>query len=79
MDKSVTVRGRLTGLRHIDLDEPVVGMEGDVEVVVRQLPEHIEPVRGDIIGFIARLRPGTRSKEEIDSQIRLERDSWGER
>jgi len=35
MDKSVTVRGTLRNQRFIELDEPVAGMEGEVEVVVR--------------------------------------------
>jgi hypothetical protein len=78
MDKAVIVRGRLTGLRHIDLDEPVTGMEGAVEVVVRPLPRQIEQGQIDVFDFIARLSPGSRTKDEIDHQIQHERESWGE-
>jgi hypothetical protein len=35
MDRSVTVRGTLRNQQTIELHQPVVGMEGDVEVVLR--------------------------------------------
>jgi hypothetical protein len=35
--------------------------------------------RGNIIDFLNQLPAGTRSKEDIDEQIREERDSWGDR
>lgn len=79
MQKPITVRGRLTGPKRIDLDEPVNHVTGEVEVVVRP----IEPAPGkaaqDIFDFLRSLPPGTRSKEDIDRQIAEERDSWGDR
>jgi hypothetical protein len=38
MRRAITMRGRLTRRRFIVLDEPVPGMEGEVEVVVRCTP-----------------------------------------
>jgi hypothetical protein len=77
----VIVRGRLHG-RHIDLDEPVDQLDGEVEVVVRA----VEPARRErdkavenIFEFIRSLPAGARSKEDIDRQIAEERDSWGDR
>ena len=36
-------------------------------------------VIGDVFELIARLEPGTRSKDDIDKEVREERDSWGAR
>jgi len=77
MKKSIVVRGRLSGSRHIDLEEPVTGIEGEVEVVLRPVPVKPEKPKEGILDFIARMPGGTRSKEDIDRQIREERDSWG--
>ena len=78
MERGVVVRGRLHG-RHIDLDEPVDQLEGEVEVVVRPV-EHERPRAVEsIFDFIRKLPPGTRTKEDIDRQIAEERDSWGDR
>jgi len=78
MERGVVVRGRLHG-RHIDLDEPVDQIDGEVEVVVRAV-EHTpaKPVES-IFEFIRKLPPGTRTKEDIDRQIAEERDGWGDR
>jgi actin-like ATPase involved in cell morphogenesis len=73
MDTAVIVRGRVTDSRHIELDEPVGQLEGAVEVTLRPVP----PDQGeDIVEFLARLPGGTRTKEDIDRQVREERDSW---
>jgi hypothetical protein len=76
MERGVVVRRRLHG-RHIDLDESVDQLEG--EVVVRAAePAHPKPVES-ISEFIRKLPPGTRTKEDIDRQIVEERDSRGDR
>jgi hypothetical protein len=36
MDRAITVRGNLSDPSHIELDEPVSGIKGPVEVTVRQ-------------------------------------------
>ena len=78
MERGVVVRGRLHG-RQIDLEEAVDQLDGDVEVVVRAVePSHNKPVES-IFEFIRKLPPGTRTKEDIDSQLAEERDSWGDR
>ena len=74
----MVVRGRLHG-RHIDLDEAVDQLDGEVEVVVRSVePDRVGAIE-DIFAFIRSLPGGTRTKEDIDGQIAEERDSWGER
>ena len=78
MERGVVVRGRLHG-RHLDLDESVDQLEGEVEVVVRAVePAHAKPAES-IFEFIRKLPPGSRTKEDIDRQIAEERDSWGDR
>jgi len=78
MERAIVVRGKLADAKHIELDEPVTELEGPVEVVLRRVPSETEAQEEDIFDFIASLPPGTRSKEDIDRQIREERESWGD-
>ncbi len=78
MDRVVVVNGRLSDSRHVELDEPVTALEGEVEVALR--PAKMRPKTGEsIFDLIARLPGGARSKEDIDGQICAERDSWRDR
>ena len=74
----MVVRGRLHG-RHIDLDEPVDQLDGEVEVVVRSVERRDGIGVEDVFKFLRSLPPGTRTKDDIDRQIAEERDSWGDR
>ena len=78
MERAVVVRGKMADSQHIELDEPVTELEGAVEVVLRPLLAGVEGEEEDIFDFIAQLPPGTRSKADIDRQIREERESWGD-
>lgn len=77
METALIVRGRISNSRHIELDEAVPGVDGEVEVVVRRvtLPDRSGTV--DVFELISAASPGTRSKEDIDQQIAEERDGWG--
>jgi hypothetical protein len=79
MERAIVVRGKLAGARHIELEEPVTEIEGEVEVVLR--PARARPTGGDesIFDHIARLPGGSRSKDDIDRQVHEERDNWGDR
>ena len=79
METAFILRGRLSDSRHIELDEAVSGIEGEVEVVLRPvvMPGSAESV--DVFDLISAAIPGTRSKEDIDRQIADERGSWGDR
>jgi hypothetical protein len=79
MERAILVRGKLTDATHIELDEPVTDLEGTVDVVLRRAPSEEEAQDEDIFEFIAKLPPGGRTKEDIDRQIREERESWGDR
>jgi len=79
MERAVVVRGKLADSQHIELDEPVTELVGPVEVVLRPIPASVGSEEEDIFDFIAKLPPGTRSKEDIDRQMREERESWGDR
>ena len=76
MSRSIVAHGKLSDPRHIELAEPVSGVRGEVEVVIRQLPE---PSAQDIFDLIAGLGPGSRSKAEINRELRDERGSWSDR
>jgi hypothetical protein len=76
MNRGIVVRGRLSDPQHIELTEPVSEISGEVEVLIQPLPKG----RGeDVFDLIASLAPGTRSKADIDEEIRKERASWDER
>jgi hypothetical protein len=79
MERAVVVTGKLSDVRHVELDEAVTEIEGAVEVVLRPVKGRAAPAQESIFDLIARLPGGTRSKEDIDRQIREERESWGDR
>jgi hypothetical protein len=76
MANTITVKGRLTGPTTVELFEPVNSpLEGEfVEVVLRT-----QAAPGSVLKLLEHLKslpPGTRTREDIDAQIREERDSW---
>lgn len=75
MERAQVVRGWLRG-RHIDLDEPVSELDGEVEVTVRPVAATARPTVADLLVVVATFPPGTRTKEEIDRQIRDDRAGW---
>ena len=75
MERAVILKGRVTDDRHIELDEPLAEITGPVEVTLRPV-QTAEEESEDILDFLATLPPGTRTKDDIDRQIREERDSW---
>lgn len=79
METALILRGRLSNSRHIELDEPVPGSDGEVEVVLRRVAMSGEPAAVDVFELIAAAVPGLRSKEDIDRQLADERGSWGDR
>jgi len=48
----------------------------EVEVLVTPIARAGGKVEGKLSDYLRALPPGTRSKEDIDQQIREERDSW---
>jgi hypothetical protein len=79
METALILRGRLSNSRHIELDEPVPGVDGEVEVVLRRVAMPSGPTAVDVFELISATAPGVRSKEDIDRQLADERGSWGER
>jgi len=78
MVRAVVVKGHLVDSRRVELEEPVDVETREVEIIVRVA----EPASGakdsdGVAAFLRSLPPGTRSKAEIDQQIREERGSWG--
>ncbi len=79
MERAFILRGRLSNPQHIELDEPVSEIEGEVEVVLRRVTLPTEARSIDIFELIAASSPGARSKEDIDQQVADERGSWVDR
>ena len=79
MERAIVVRGRLSDERHLELDEAVADMAGELEVVIRRLNGQARPLGQTLLEFIAAMPPGIRTKEDIDAALRIERESWGDR
>jgi hypothetical protein len=77
MERGVVVRGRLHG-RHIELDEQVEDLDGEVEVLVRAVPA-ATPKPPDVLDVIGSLPAGRRTKADIDQQVADARAGWLDR
>jgi len=78
MVRAVVVKGHLVDSRRVELDEPVALETREVEVIVRVAePVDVTQDDGSVFTFLRSLPPGTRTKADIDEQIREERESWG--
>lgn len=75
MQNVVLIKGRLTGPRSVELDEPVTDMTGEVEVILRPY-QGADAKKQSVSAFLSSLPPGTRSREQIDQQLREERGEW---
>ena len=76
MERGVVVRGQLRG-RHIELEEGVEELDGEVEVFLRSVGTSPRPP--DVLDVIASMPVGTRSKSDIDSQLAEDRAGWSDR
>jgi hypothetical protein len=79
MQTAIVVKGRIISPTTIELDEPISQPNGSVEIIVRSLDEEQIASGETIFEFLRRLPPGTRTKEDIDRQIRQERNAWRDR
>ncbi|HEX4056614.1 MAG TPA: hypothetical protein VHX86_20330 [Tepidisphaeraceae bacterium] len=76
MQNAIVIKGRLVGSRKVELDEPAPNTQGEVEVIVRT-GNGAESNQGEsIFEFLRHLPAGTRSRDEIDRQIRQEHEDW---
>ena len=76
MTQAILIKGHLTGPRQVELDEPVPVGSTEVEVLVRAAgPVSVEDSWPE---YLRQLPPGGRARAEIDAQLKMERDSWGE-
>ena len=78
MDKAIVVKGRLTGPRIVELDEPIDDVGSEAEVILRRAASPTQNGQ-DLIAFLTNLPSGSRTKEDIDRQFAEERSSWDRR
>lgn len=75
MSEAVVIRGRFVNQTFVP-DEPLPAVEGRAELIV--IPTKTPAVRsGSIFDHFGKV-PVLRSAEDIASQVKDERDSWGE-
>lgn len=79
MQQAIVIKGRLVNPTTVELDEPVSGILGGVEIILRSIAQDHPDESETVFEFLRRLPPGTRTKDDIDEQIREERASWGDR
>jgi hypothetical protein len=72
---SVVVRGRITGVTTVELDEPVPDRVTGVEIVLHVHEAAEDPAQA-LLDFLVSLPAGTRSKEDIVRQIEEDRSAW---
>ncbi len=75
MHNAIVISGRLVGPRNVQLDEPVTDLHAQVEVIVRS--EQSQKLKEQKLAeFLGGLPSGTRSRRDIDEQLRSERAGW---
>jgi hypothetical protein len=79
MQRAFVVKGRMLTPTTVELAEPVTEVADEVEVLLRSAAGSVEEASETIFEFLRRLPPGARTKEDIDGQVREERDSWEQR
>jgi len=72
MPRTVVIKGRVVGPHTVELETALPDQAREVEVVARVA----DRVGGKLSDYVRSLPPGTRSNDDIDRQIREERDSW---
>mgnify|MGYP000706102052 CR=1 FL=1 len=73
MAQTRVLPGHVVGETTVRVDQPIPGDTAEVEVVL-----HLRKSGklGSVGEYVRQLPPGERTKEDIDRQIREERDSW---
>ena len=66
------MKGRLVGPKTVELDHPLPERTQDVQVVA----EVRDSTAGTLSDYLRGLPPGNRTKDDIDQQVREERDAW---
>lgn len=72
MSRTVVIKGRVVGPLTVELETPLPERTREVQVVARV----VDGVGGKLSDYVRGLPMGTRSKNDVDQQIREERDSW---
>ena len=72
MPRTVVIKGRVVGPHTVELETALPDQTREVEVVARVA----DRVGGKLSDYVRSLPPGPRSSDDIDRQIREERDSW---
>lgn len=72
MSRTIVVKGRVTGPKTVELDQALPERTREVQVAAQISDE----AGGRVSDYLRGLPPGSRTREEIDRQIREERDAW---
>jgi hypothetical protein len=75
MDAAIVIHGKIAERQFIS-DEPMPDVEGPAELIVHPTTGTQEPPRPRSMFEFFGKAPQLRSAEDIDAQIREERDAW---
>jgi len=79
MKDAVVIKGKLTGPKSVELEQPVTGAKTEVEVLVHPLSDTARANGETVSQFLRRLPPGHLTRQQLDQQIQDERSAWGDR
>lgn len=77
MSEAIVVRGNYVGQAFVP-DEPLPLVEGPAELIVFPLEKTVPPSPALSIFDLFGKAPRLRSAEDIETQMREEREAWGE-
>lgn len=72
MTRTIVIKGHKVGPNTVELDQPLPEQTNEVEVLARVVTEGGRKLSEIIASF----PPGNRTKEDIDRQVREDRDTW---
>ena len=74
MQRVVVLEGELISPTNVRLNAPVTNVARTVQVIAHSQIEESPNAIKSLIDFLESLPPGTRTKEDIDRQLREDRD-----
>jgi hypothetical protein len=76
MQETIITHGRLASPNQVELDQPIAGIQGEVDVILRARLPAAEDAGESVFEFLRRISPGNLSRDEIDAEVQTERMGW---
>jgi hypothetical protein len=73
---AIITHGRLVSPNRVELDQPVAGIQGEVDIILQARVLAGAVSNESIFDFLRRLPPGISSREDLDKGLQMERTAW---